>query len=446
MASLRKITTKTGEAWSIQLAMNGERRTIFLGKMSRKASELIQSRVETINSCNLSGMSYPPDVSAWLGTVGDDLHNKLSKAGLIPARSTKTLKAFLEAYLNERPDLKPRTIERYVIVRKNLVNYFGDVSLRDISDEKAVLYRAHLLMAGLSEATISKMIGIARQFFGVAYRRKLIDENPFKYVETGSQVNKEREHYVTQEETDHLINACANAKQRLRIALGRYAGLRIPSELVGLQWSEVNWETGRFVVHSPKTERKGKAKRIVPIFENLYPYLAEAFESAPEGEDRIYPEISGKKSMGSWVKLLADRAGVPLWEKPFQNMRASCATDLIEIYPSHVCEAWLGHTGKVADRHYRQITESHFGKALQELPQEKVCTENGIDVTPFKSTKSQEKSGTKSVTVPAGNGLQINAPPNKKPVNCSVLQPTGIGYEPPNRTNVSFSAKPPRIE
>jgi integrase len=106
-------------------------------------------------------------------------------------------------------------------------------------------------------------------------------------------------------------------------------------------------------VHSPKTERKGKAKRIVPIFEKLHSYLVDAFEQSPEGEDRIFPNIHEKKSMGSWIAKLTNRAVVALWEKPFQNMRASCATDLIEIFPSHVCEAWLGHTGKVADRHYR---------------------------------------------------------------------------------------------
>jgi hypothetical protein len=67
--------------------------------------------------------------------------------------------------------------------------------------------------------------------------------------------------------------------------------------------------------------------------------------------------------MGSWIKKLADWAGVVLWEKPFQNMRATCATELRDIYPGHVCEAWLGHTEKVADKHYRQVTESHFEKA-----------------------------------------------------------------------------------
>ena len=88
--------------------------------------------------------------------------------------------------------------------------------------------------------------------------------------------------------------------------------------------------------------------------------------------------------MGVQRPTPAARAGIILWEKPFQNMRASCATDLIEIYPSHVCEAWLGHTGAVADRHYRQVTEKHFQKAAQRRG-----TENrGVDVTPLKSTDS----------------------------------------------------------
>ena len=64
--------------------------------------------------------------------------------------------------------------------------------------------------------------------------------------------------------------------------------------MVGLRWSEVNWETGRFIVHSPKTERKGKAKRFVPIFDlpnlPLRKYFDEAFfENTIENEDRIFP-------------------------------------------------------------------------------------------------------------------------------------------------------------
>ena len=428
MASLYPVKIKSGNAYRIQEVINGERRSIFLGKMSKKMAETICSYVEQINVANLAGQSCPAEVARWLGTISDDLHGKLSKVGLIPARHSRTLAAFLEAYKAERIDAKPSTVRAWNTSIKKLVSYFGDVPLRTISNEQAALYRTSLVKQGYATAFIAKSIMIARMFFNVAKRRKLIDENPFQYVETGSQVNKEREHYVTHEETNHLINACSNAKDRLKIALARYAGLRIPSELVGLRWSEVNWENGRFIVHSPKTERKGKAKRIVPIFEKLYPYLLEAAESAPEGEDRIFPEIHEKKSMGSWIHKLAARAGVPLWEKPFQNMRATCATELQDFFPGNVCADWLGHTEKVADRHYRQTTETHFQKATGI-----VCSENrAVDVNPLTPQQSQEKKCAKSCAAPAGNGSQINEATNKKAVNCSVLQSTADACEAQN--------------
>ena len=56
---------------------------------------------------------------------------------------------------------------------------------------------------------------------------------------------------------------------------------------------------------------------------------------------------------------------IVLWEKPFQNMRASCATDFADLFSSHVCTEWLGHTEQIANAHYRQVTETHFQKATE---------------------------------------------------------------------------------
>lgn len=58
-------------------------------------------------------------------------------------------------------------------------------------------------------------------------------------------------------------------------------------------------------------------------------------------------------------------AGLTPWPKPWQNMRVSRATELADEYPSHVCAAWLGHTEKVADAFYRQVTDEHFARAAQ---------------------------------------------------------------------------------
>ena len=44
-------------------------------------------------------------------------------------------------------------------------------------------------------------------------------------------------------------------------------------------------------------------------------------------------------------------------------MRSSRATELIEEYPAHMVNAWLGHTEAVAMAHYRQTT----GKAADKF-------------------------------------------------------------------------------
>ena len=43
-----------------------------------------------------------------------------------------------------------------------------------------------------------------------------------------------------------------------------------------------------------------------------------------------------------------------------QNLRASCATDWVEKYPSHVVAKWLGHSPKVAAQHYLMSRDHHF--------------------------------------------------------------------------------------
>jgi hypothetical protein len=46
------------------------------------------------------------------------------------------------------------------------------------------------------------------------------------------------------------------------------------------------------------------------------------------------------------------------------NLRASARTDLQAVFPTHVCDSWLGHSTRIAERHYLQTTESHWEKAV----------------------------------------------------------------------------------
>ena len=51
------------------------------------------------------------------------------------------------------------------------------------------------------------------------------------------------------------------------------------------------------------------------------------------------------------------------WPKLFVNLRSTRRTELQEVFPDHVVNKWLGHSRKVAEKHYLQVTDEHWGKA-----------------------------------------------------------------------------------
>jgi integrase len=362
MASLYSETRKNGKAWRIGLSIGGERTNILLGKMPKKTAELCLSMVEQIQAANASGQSYSVEVAAWTKNIGDELHTKLVNAGLLRQRQWRTLGKFITDYIEERSDWKPGTQTTFRVATDKMMVFFGrDTPLENITAEQCHKYKAELLR-DYSQGYTAKNVEWAKSLFTAAVKRKLLAENPFETVVAGRHSNHDRMFFVSAEDTQALIDACNSPKQRLIIALARYGGLRCPSELTGLKWSEVNWARNRFTVCSPKTEKQGKSQRVVPIFKELYPFLLEASEAAPENIDRVFPEITDKKSLGSFIARLAKRAGIPLWEKPFQNMRSTRATELIEEYPAHVVNYWLGHSEAVAMAHYRQT-----GKAIDKF-------------------------------------------------------------------------------
>ena len=77
-------------------------------------------------------------------------------------------------------------------------------------------------------------------------------------------------------------------------------------------------------------------------------------------ESLVPPTISAKKSLSSWIQKVADRAGIKLWQKPFQNCRSSRDTELRKKHPAHLVNRWLGHTQKVAEDHYIQDWPDDF--------------------------------------------------------------------------------------
>ena len=48
-----------------------------------------------------------------------------------------------------------------------------------------------------------------------------------------------------------------------------------------------------------------------------------------------------------------------------QNLRSTRETELAEEHPIHVVCKWLGNSQPVAAKHYLQVTDEHFEKAVE---------------------------------------------------------------------------------
>ena len=185
-------------------------------------------------------------------------------------------------------------------------------------------------MTQLAPTTAKRELQTASQFFRHAFRKQIISRNQFEGVRISAVSNNERRVFIARDTVNRVLDACPDWQWRTIFALARFGGLRCPSEVALLTWSDVHWDADRFTITSPKTKRYGKGSRVVPLFPELRQYLDEAFAMAGEGEHWVVPMLAGKakKTLARTFKKITRRAGVEDWSKPFQNLRSSRQTEL----------------------------------------------------------------------------------------------------------------------
>jgi integrase len=319
-------------------------------------------------------------------------YDKLASYGLVARRegtiideqppeapAVTTLKGWLDAHIATRTDAKPGTLVCFDQARTLALRYFGDdrdittITRGDAKEFKIWAQRAGGRVKNegdrdggkLAISTVNRRCRLISQFLLAAEEKELIVKNPFKGVGGQVRANKKRQFFITLEMAEAVINACPNAEWRAIFALARFGGLRIPSELDGLRWTDINWERNRFLVHSPKTEHhEGGDCRIVPIFERLRPYLEDLHQLAGDGAEFVISKREGGNLRTTMLKIIK-RAGLKPWPKVFQNLRSSRQTELLAETGGNikaVCE-WIGNTEKVALENYLQVTEADFAKA-----------------------------------------------------------------------------------
>ncbi len=333
---------------------DGSRKTVRLGRASERVAHAVKLHVESLLSCRRAGLSIDPETAAWLGQVGDEIHDRLARCGLVKPRSTMTLGEFLTTFIGGRVD-KRNTRLNMESGAQRMREFFGDETpLKNITTESGQAFLVHL-SAKYAPATVGRTIRRARQFYTAAIKRGLVKSNPFADVKAPDVSNRDRIVFIDAATAAKVMDACPGREWRLRFALARYAGLRIPSELDALMWQDIDWDDATITIRAHKT-----AERVIPLFAELRPYLeACRADLGPVVEKQA--AMSYRQAMQRIIK----RAGVPQWPRLFHNLRASRHTELEDRFPSHVVCYWMGNTTAVSRKHYLKANAGHYEEAAR---------------------------------------------------------------------------------
>lgn len=344
----------------------GKRRSLRLGKITLRAANSIAGKIEHLVSAKVSDIAPGSDIMRWLGKLDAAFLKRLANLELIEKSATNSgnLGEFLDQYLAARTDVKLSTKTVLGHTRRNLLEFFGaDAKMKNITPGDADEFRIFLTTnQQLADNTVRRRMGIAKQYFTAAIRRKLITENPFAGQACNVRHNPAKFYFVTRKETVALLDACQNIQWKMIIALTRFGGLRCPSEVLRLKWEDINWDARRFIVHASKTEHHADAGiRQVPIFLELMPILLAGFEAAESDDEFVITQYrDARQNLRSGLNRIIKRAGLKPWPKLFQNMRSTRETELAEEFPLQAVCSWIGNSPAVAARHYLQTRDEHF--------------------------------------------------------------------------------------
>jgi len=377
---------KNGTAYIIPVTVHKKQRKIYLPlRYTKQQAEKIRFYVMQIAPLTNTGTKPDPVLQAWIDTLSDELREKLENAGLIEQSKRVTLGELWNLFIDDaenqvkRENKKASTVGTYETARKRFFRFFeenldvDDLTVDDCEEWKHWLFTEGFNGGAFSKATVATSLKRCRSIWNWAVEKGYCGENPFLKVKIPSMANDERLYFISRDVFRKVLDACPDQSLRVYLSLLRIGGLRA-AEPKHLKWSDVNWEKGLLQVHSPKTERhEGKDRRIMPIFPELRVELEALFDQAkPEaegGSPYILDQLQDRtlQSVRHRFERVLFNAGVELYPRLFQNLRSSLDTDLANVtspepIPAHVRAKWLGHSVKVSETFYLQVTDEHYKK------------------------------------------------------------------------------------
>ncbi len=139
---------------------------------------------------------------------------------------------------------------------------------------------------------------------------------------------------------------------------------------------------------------EGKTTGNVPLHPVLENLLRDWFDRAPEGVEKVFPEVNKISNINTNIKKSIRRAGYEVWKNPWYSLRTSFCNDVLEsgvdlITYQHVCR----HSMNTALKYYQKYHNGREKKAVEMLKNSPLWCESGSVGCSFSADGSQKNAG-----------------------------------------------------
>jgi integrase len=179
--------------------------------------------------------AHKVDASKWLALTQAELLNggwTDPEAGRVP------FLAYAAAWIDERPGLRPKTIQLYrYLLRTHLQDGFGSATVAGITEPEVRRWRADMLSAGVTPVTAAKAYRLLKSILATAVDDGLIRRNPCRIK--GASVEQSPERPLLTVSQVYALADAVDRRYRALILLACFCGLRW-GELAGLQRADID--------------------------------------------------------------------------------------------------------------------------------------------------------------------------------------------------------------
>ena len=291
-----------------------------------------------------------------------------------PARgSRQTLSAFLDGWVRDVRNLRPRTrIEYANAIGYHIAPTIGHVPLGALTPMH-VESMLRVLEPTMAPKSLRNVLGVLRRALTFAVRDGLIGRNVAgrEYIDP-IRVPRSEPRVLTVDELRRITEAARGHWLEALIVTAAGTGLR-QGELLGLAWGDIDLELARLDVRRALSRRDGRyvrdelkterSERSVPLAPSVLAALTEQRERlkaagfVPIATGPVFPSLRGRELSAGWVThqfyAVCEAAGVD--RAPFKTLRSTFASRLFDAgVPERRIQDLLGHK---ADS---RVTQAHY--------------------------------------------------------------------------------------